>query len=151
MKPEMESNPAPLAVIGIDIGKDIFHLVGFGADGKIAFRRRIRRLGLRDVFEKLPPCIVGMEACLSAHFVSRTLRALGHEPRIIPSIYVKPFVKGQKNDYNDAEAIAEAALRPNLRFVRRRARISWTCRLATGCGHDWCPVEQRRSTRSAPF
>src|SRR5215469_1259563 len=66
-------------------------------------RRRIRRLGLKDAFEKLPPCIVGMEACLSAHFVSRTLRALGHQPRIIPAIYVKPFVKGQKNDYNDAE------------------------------------------------
>ncbi len=117
MKPQAEAAAAPLAVIGVDIGKDVFHLVGFGADGKIAFRRRIRRLGLRDVFEKLPPCIVGMEACLSAHFVSRVVRALGHEPRIIPAIYVKPFVKGQKNDYNDAEAIAEAALRPNLRLV----------------------------------
>jgi len=59
-----------------------------------------------------------MEACVSAHFVRRTLRALGHEPRIIPAIYTKPFTKGQKNDYNDAEAIAEAALRPNLRVVQ---------------------------------
>src|ERR1700730_2514664 len=109
MKPKMEQNVGSLAVIGVDIGKDVFHLVGFGADGTITFRRKIRRLGLKDVFEKLPPCIVGMEACLSAHFVSRALRALGHEPRIIPAIYVKPFVKGQKNDYNDAEAIAEAA------------------------------------------
>ena len=74
------------------------------------------------MFEKVPPCIVGMEACLSAHFVSRTLRTLGHEPRIIPAIYVKPFVKGQKNDYNDAEAIAEAALRPNLRFVQEKSQ-----------------------------
>jgi len=89
-----------------------------GTDGKITFRRKIRRLGLKDSFERLPPCIVGMEACLSAHFVSRTLRALGHEPRIVPAIYVKSFVKEQKNDYNDAEAIAEAALRPNLRFVQ---------------------------------
>ena len=63
-----------------------------------------------------------MEACLSAHFVSRTLRALGHEPRIIPAIYVRPFVKGQKNDYNDAEAIAEAALRPNLRVVQEKSQ-----------------------------
>src|SRR5262245_15172952 len=94
----------------------------FGVDGKIAFRRRIRRLGLKDAFETLTPCIVGMEAWLSAHFVSRTLRALGHEPRIIPAIYVKPFVKGQKNDYNDAEAIAEAALRPNLRFVKEKSQ-----------------------------
>jgi hypothetical protein len=75
MKPKMESNTASLAVIGVDIGKEVFHLVGLGADGKIALRRKIRRLGLRDVFEKLPPCIVGMEACLSAHFVSRVLRA----------------------------------------------------------------------------
>jgi transposase len=79
-------------------------------------------LGLKDAFEQLPPCIVGMEACLSAHFVSRVLRALGHEPRIIPAIYVKPFVKGQKNDYNDAEAIAEAALRPNLHFVQEKSQ-----------------------------
>jgi transposase len=63
-----------------------------------------------------------MEACLSAHFVSRTLRQLGHEPRIIPAIYVKPFAKGQKNDYNDAEAVAEAALRPNLRTVREKTQ-----------------------------
>ncbi len=122
MKRETESNTASLAVIGVDIGKEVFHLVGFGVDGKIAFRRRIRRLGLKDAFEKLPPCIVGMEACLSAHFVSRMLRALGHRPRIIPAIYVKPFVKGQKNDYNDAEAIAEAALRPNLRVVQEKSQ-----------------------------
>lgn len=122
MKPEAETTAVPLAVIGVDLGKDVFHLVGLGVDGRIAFRKKIRRLALRDAFEKLPPCIVGMEACLSAHFVSRVLRALGHEPRIIPAIYVKPFVKGQKNDYNDAEAIAEAALRPNLRFVQEKTQ-----------------------------
>src|SRR5438270_12492435 len=122
MKPKMEVDRASLAVIGVDIGKEVFHLVGFGADGKIVLRRKIRRLGLKDALEQLPPCIVGMEACLSAHFVSRTLRALGHEPRIIPAIYVKPFVKGQKNDYNDAEAIAEAALRPNLHFVQEKSQ-----------------------------
>jgi len=108
MKAKMESSQASLAVIGIDIGKEVFHIVGLGVDGKIAFRRKIRRLGLKDAFEILPRCIVGMEACLSAHFVSRLLRALGHRP--------KPFVKGQKNDYNDAEA----ALRPNLRLVEEK-------------------------------
>jgi len=118
----MDTTVAPLASIGIDIGKEVFHLVGFGTDGKIAFRRKIKRLALTETFRKLPPCIVGMEACLSAHFVSRALRQLGHEPRIIPAIYVKPFVKGQKNDYNDAEAIAEAALRPNLRTVREKSQ-----------------------------
>jgi transposase len=122
MKPKTETNTSSLAVIGVDIGKEVFHLVGLGADGKVAFRRKIRRLGLKDAFEQLPGCAIGMEACLSAHFVSRTLRALGHEPRIIPAIYTKPFVKGQKNDYNDAEAIAEAALRPNLRVVQEKSQ-----------------------------
>src|SRR5713101_720911 len=122
MKPKMEPNTGSLAVIGVDIGKEVFHIVGLGADGKTAFRQKIRRLGLKDAFEKLPPSVVGMEACMSAHFVSRALRALGHEPRIIPAIYVKPFMKGQKNDYNDAEAIAEAALRPNLRFVQEKSQ-----------------------------
>src|ERR1700730_14527649 len=122
MNPKTETNTATLAAVGVDIGKEVFHLVGLGADGKIAFRRKIRRLGLKDAFETLPPCIVSMEACLSAHFVSRTLRALGHEPRIIPAIYVKPFLKGQKDDYNDAEAIAEAALRPNLRVVQEKSQ-----------------------------
>src|SRR5215469_2111710 len=121
MKPKTKTT-ASLAVVGIDIGKEVFHLVGLGTDGTIAFRRKIRRSSLKDVFEQLPPCIVGMEACLSAHFVSRTLRALGHEPRIIPAIYTKPFVKGQKNDYNDAEAVAEAALRPNLRVVQEKSQ-----------------------------
>jgi transposase len=107
---------------GAQVSKDIFHIVGFGTDGKIAFRWKIKRLSFADAFKKLPPCIVGMEACLSAHFVSRTLRTLGHEPRIIPAIYVKPFTKGQKNDYNDAEAIAEAALRPNLRSVQEKTQ-----------------------------
>src|ERR1700733_8195805 len=110
------------AVIGIDIGKEVFHLVGFDALGKMVFRRKIKRLALADTFSKLASCIVGMEACLSAHFISRTLHGRGPSPRIIPAIYVKPFLKGQKNDYNDAEAIAEAALRPNLRTVRQKTQ-----------------------------
>jgi transposase len=118
----MDTTTQPLASIGIDIGKEVFHVVGFGTDGKIAFRRKIKRLALLETFRWLPPSVVGMEACLSAHFVSRALRQLGHQPRIIPAIYVKPFVKGQKNDYNDAEAIAEAALRPNLRVVREKTQ-----------------------------
>lgn len=89
MKPRIDPSVAPPISIGIDIGKEIFHIVGIGADGKIAFRCKIRRLALKETFEKVPPSIVGMEACLSAHFVSRMLRGLGHEPRIIPAIYVK--------------------------------------------------------------
>lgn len=90
-------------LMSIDIGNDTFHLVGFDRDGQLVLRKQIKRLALVATFEKLPRCIVGMEACLSAHFVSRTLRKMGFEPRIIPAIYVKPFIKGQKNDYNDAE------------------------------------------------
>ncbi|MEW9918831.1 IS110 family transposase [Marimonas sp. MJW-29] len=111
-----------LSVIGVDIGKDVFHLVGFDAEGNLVLRRRIKRLALNATFEALPRCVIGMEACLSAHFVSRTLRGLGFEPRIIPAIYVRPFIKGQKNDYNDAEAIAEAALRPNLKTVTEKSQ-----------------------------
>jgi transposase len=111
-----------LATVGIDIGKNVFHLVGFDGDGKVVVRRKIKRLSLVAEFKTLPRCIVGMEACLSAHFVSRTLRGLGFEPRIMPAKYTRPFLKGQKNDYNDAEAIAEAALRPNIRCVREKTQ-----------------------------
>ena len=165
MKPKTKTT-ASLTVVGVDIGKEVFHLVGLSTDGTIAFRRKIRRsslkdvfeqlppciVGLKDVFEQLPPCIVGMEACLSAHFVSRTLRALGHEPRIIPAIYTKPFVKGQKNDYNDAEAVAEAALRPNLRVVQDKSQNQLdlqACHIVSDPG--WCPDGRRPSTRSEPF
>ncbi len=111
-----------LMSVGVDIGKDVFHLVGFDYDGQLVLRKKIKRLALVATFERLPHCIVGMEACLSAHFVSRTLRKMGFEPRIIPAIYVKPFNKGQKNDYNDAEAIAEAVLRPNLKTVSEKTQ-----------------------------
>jgi len=111
-----------LMSIGIDIGKDKFHIVAFDREGHLVIRKQIKRLALPAVFEKLPRCVVGMEARLSTHFVSQTLRKLGFEPRLIFAIYVKLFVKGQKNDYNDAEAIAEAALRPNLPIVPEKSR-----------------------------
>jgi len=122
MTSKIREDSVAASVIGIDIGKEVFHLVGFSADGRLVLRQKIKRLALEATFKKLPPCIIGMEACLSAHFVSRTLRSMGFEPRIIPAIYVKPFNKGQKNDYNDAEAIAEAALRPNLRTVSEKSQ-----------------------------
>ena len=119
---KVKSTLLELTSIGVDIGKDVFHVVGFDRDGNVALRRKFKRLALTKEFEKLPRCIVGMEACLSAHFVSRQLRALGFKPRIIPAVYVKPFLKGQKNDYNDAEAIAEAAQRPNLKLVKEKTQ-----------------------------
>jgi hypothetical protein len=81
VKPKTERTTASLALVGVHIGEEVLRLVGLGTDWTITFRRKISRLSLKDVFEELPPCVVGMEACLSAHFVSRTLRALGHEPR----------------------------------------------------------------------
>ncbi len=90
MTQQSAGTPLTLTSIGIDIGKDVFHIVGFGVGGKVVLRRKIKRLSLVAEFEKLPPCIVGMEACLSAHFVSRTLHGLGHEPRIIPAIGACP-------------------------------------------------------------
>lgn len=111
-----------LSVIGVDIGKDVFHLFGFDREGNRVLRRRIKRLALTANFEALPRCIVGMEACLSAHFLSRTLQSLGFEPRIIPAIYVRPSITGQKNDFNYAKAIAKAALRPNLKTVTEKSQ-----------------------------
>jgi hypothetical protein len=95
----MDTTIPPLASIGIDIGKEVFHVVGFSTDGRIAFRRKIKRLSLVETFKRLPPSIVGMEACLSAHFVSRALRQLGHEPRIIPAIYVRSLIAGLYADW----------------------------------------------------
>ncbi|MFA9474395.1 MAG: IS110 family transposase [Filomicrobium sp.] len=122
MPKSSSKTPTELSVVGVDIGKDFFHIVGFDPNGKIVLRRKIKRLALIVTFEKLPRCTVGIEACLSAHFVSRTLRKLDFEPRIIPAKYTKPFVKGQKNDYNDAEGIAEAALRSNLKLVSEKTQ-----------------------------
>ena len=85
-----------LSSVGIDIGKDVFHIVGFDTEGRIALRRKIRRLALVKEFEKLPRCIVGLEACLSAHFVSRTLRGLGFEPRIVPAKHTRPQQRAEE-------------------------------------------------------
>ena len=88
-----KTNQPSFSSIGIDIGKDVFHIVAFDRDGKIALRKKIKRLELEQMFPKLPPRLIGMEACLSAHYVSRTLRRLGHDPKIIPAIYVRPFIR----------------------------------------------------------
>ena len=106
-----------IAVVGVDIAKRVFHVVGMDLSGKVVLRRRCSRSQLFTLFEKLPRALVGMEACASAHFIGRTICALGHDARLIPAQFVKPFLKSQKNDYLDAEAIAEAVQRPTMRFV----------------------------------
>ena len=106
-----------VAVIGIAIGKNSFHVVGHDARGAIVLRQKWSRGQVEARLANLPPCRIGMETCVGAHHLSRTLRALGHDPRLMPAKYVRPYSKGQKNDYRDAEAIAEAVQRPTMKFV----------------------------------
>ena len=106
-----------VSVIGLDLGKNVFQLHGARRDGSVAFRRTLSRAKLLSFFAAMPSCLVAMEACASAHHWARQIGALGHEVRLIAPIYVKPFVKRNKNDAADAEAIAEAASRPTMRFV----------------------------------
>ncbi len=104
-------------IIGLDLAKNVFQAHGAEADGSVAFRKKFSRGQVLQFFAKQPACLVAMEACASAHHWARSIRDLGHAVRLIPPIYVKPFVKRQKNDSADAEAIAEAASRPTMRFV----------------------------------
>ncbi len=104
-------------VIGIDIGKTIFHLIGLDRRGAIVFKTKLSRSQLENRLANIPPCLIGMEACVGAHHLSRQLIALGHDARLMPAKYVKAFLKGNKNDFRDAEAIAEAVQRPTMRFV----------------------------------
>src|SRR6266496_1768720 len=106
-----------IAVIGIDIGKNSFHLVGQDRRGRIVLRQKWSRGQVEARLANLPPCLIGMEACVGAHHLSRKLKAFGHDARLMPAKYVRPYSKGQKNDFNDAEASAEAVQRPTMKFV----------------------------------
>jgi transposase len=106
-----------VAVIGIDIGKNSFHIVGLDSRGAIVLRQKWSRGQVEARFANMPPCLIGMEACVGAHHLSRKLKALGHDARLMPAKYVRPYSKGQKNDFRDAEAIAEAVQRPTMKFV----------------------------------
>jgi transposase len=106
-----------VAVIGIDIGKNSFHVVGLDARGAIVLRQKWSRGQVEARLANMPPCLIGMEACVGAHHLSRKLKAFGHDARLMPAKYVRPYSKGQKNDFRDAEAIAEAVQRPTMKFV----------------------------------
>src|SRR5215831_18707565 len=114
MSRKLDNSPA---VIGIDIGKNSFHIVGQNQRGAVVLRQKWSRGQVEARLANLPPCRIGMEACVGAHHLSRTLRGLGHDARLMPAKYVRPYSKGQKNDYRDAEAIAEAVQRPTMKFV----------------------------------
>ncbi len=106
-----------MAVVGIDIGKNSFHVVGLDQRGAIVLRQKWSPGQVEARFANMPPCLIGMEACVGAHHLSRKLKELGHDARLMPARYVRPYSKGQKNDFRDAEAIAEAVQRPTMKFV----------------------------------
>ncbi|MEO5364740.1 MAG: IS110 family transposase, partial [Magnetococcus sp. DMHC-8] len=108
---------AAIRVLGIDIGKNLFHLHGVTESGRVGLRRQVQRDELLPLLANMPPCLIGMEACGGAHQWGRKLRELGHEVKLMAPQFVKPYVKGNKHDFNDAEAICEAVQRPNMRFV----------------------------------
>src|ERR1700675_2865226 len=116
-----------VTTIGLDIAKSVFQVHGVDALGTVVIRRQLKRRYVLAFFEKLSPCLVGIEACASSHHWSRELKALGHSVRLMPPAYVKPYVKRQKNDAADAEAICEAVTRANMRFVETKTPEQQSC------------------------
>jgi len=116
-----------ITTIGLDIAKSVFQVHGVDAEGNVILRRQLKRRYVLAFFQKLPPCLVGIEACASSHHWSSELQALGHTVRLMPPAYVKPYVKRHKNDATDAEAICEAATRPNMRFVATKTPEQQSC------------------------
>jgi transposase len=116
-----------VTTIGLDIAKSVFQVHGVDAAGQVVIRRQLKRRAVLTFFQKLPSCLVGIEACASSHHWSRELRALGHTVRLMPPAYVKPYVKRQKNDMADAEAICEAVTRANMRFVPTKTPEQQSC------------------------
>jgi transposase len=116
-----------ITTIGLDIAKSVFQVHGVDATGEVIIRRQLKRRNILAFFEKQPPCLIGIEACVSSHHWSRELTALGHTVRLMPPAYVKPYVKRQKNDMADAEAICEAVTRANMRFVPTKTREQQSC------------------------
>lgn len=106
-----------VSTIGLDIAKSVFQVHGINREGEVVIRRKLRRSEVDDFFQRLPACLIGMEACASGHHWARTFMTMGHSVKLMPAAYVKPYVKRQKNDAADAEAICEAVQRPTMRFV----------------------------------
>jgi transposase len=116
-----------VTTIGFDIAKSVFQVHGIDAEGQGVIRQRLRRSRVLGFFKKLSPCVIGMEACASSHYWSRELQALGHTVQLMPPAYVKPYLKRQKNDAADAEAICEAVQRPSMRFVPTKTPDQQAC------------------------
>ena len=116
-----------VTTVGLDIAKSVFQIHGVDAAGNVIVRRQLKRRYVLPFFQKLPPCLVGIEACASSHHWSRELQALGHTVRLMPPAYVRPYVKRHKNDAADAEAICEAVTRANMRFVATKTPEQQSC------------------------
>jgi transposase len=116
-----------VTTIGLDIAKSVFQVHGVDAEGNVLIRRQLKRRYVLAFFQKLSPCLVGIEACATSHHWSRELTALGHSVQLMPPAYVRPYVKRQKNDAADAEAICEAVTRPNMRFVETKTPEQQSC------------------------
>ncbi|MDR6854510.1 transposase [Variovorax guangxiensis] len=114
-----------ITTVGIDLAKNVFQVHAVDEHGKVALRKQLRRDQMTAFFVNLPPCLIGMEACGSAHHWARTLQGFGHAVRLMSPQFVKPYVKSNKNDVADAEAICEAVGRPSMRFVPVKTDISY--------------------------
>lgn len=106
-----------ITTFGLDLAKNVSHVVCCNQVGKMVKKRMLRRSQILDYFRSLPDCLVGIEACSSSHYWSRKIAQLGHTVKLIAPQHVKPYLRGNKNNYNDAQAIAEAVVRPQMRFV----------------------------------
>jgi transposase len=143
---------ATIATMGIDIGKNSFHVVGLDQRGATVLRQKWSRGQIEARLANLPPCLIGMEACVGAHHLSRKLQALGHDARLMPAKYVRAYSKAQKNDFRDAEAIADAVQRPTMKFVATKTAeqldlqaLHWGPRTTGQAAHAG---QQRRSYRA---
>jgi transposase len=128
-----QKTPETITTIGIDLGKNTFHLVGLDKRGAIVLQLKVSRGQLERRPSNIPRCLIGMEACSGSHHIGRQLAALGHDVPLIPAQYVKPFLKGHKNDYRDAEAIAEAVEPPTMHFVAIKTPEQMACLLCIAC------------------
>jgi transposase len=138
-----------VSTIGLDIAKSVFQVHGVDDTGAVVIRKRVGRAKVLEFFSGLSPCLIGIEACPSAHHWSRELQALGHAVRLMPPSYVKAYLKRSKNDANDAAAICEAVTRPSMRFVPTKSEQQQSGLMLHRTGSFWCASERCCRTPSA--
>jgi len=144
-----KSNPT-VATMGIDIGKNSLHVVGLDQRGAIVLRQKWSRRQIEARLANIPRCLIGMEACVGAHHLSRKLQSHGHDARLMPAKYVRPYSKGQKNDFRDAEAIAEAVQRPTMKFVATKTADQLDLQALHRCANGWSASAPASSIRFVP-